>query len=58
MDTCDIKGTPIIALDVWEHACYLKYQNKRAYYFENWWYVVNCDYVQGKFEKVYTSLLP
>jgi superoxide dismutase, Fe-Mn family len=51
MDIAEVKGTPLIVIDVWEHAYYLKYQNRRADYLDAIWNVINWETINKLYDE-------
>lgn len=55
MDVVERNGTPLLAMDVWEHAYYLKYQNKRADYISAFWNIINWEVVEARYKKAMSN---
>ncbi|MBU6159189.1 MAG: superoxide dismutase [Bacteroidetes bacterium] len=50
MDVAEVKGTPLLGVDVWEHAYYLKYQNRRADYLGAFWNVIDWNKIEARYQ--------
>ncbi len=51
MDDAPVKGTPVLGIDIWEHAYYLKYQNRRGEYLNSLWEIINWDAVETMYNE-------
>ena len=50
MDIAEVKGRPLLLIDIWEHAYYLKYQNRRSDYVDAFWNIVNWEFIGKKYD--------